>query len=132
MEFVDVPAFKAALAAGNFDLAWFELLKARSSDGRFEELSNVTEWRDSGDMAYAATLQSGGKMTLNVANSVQNGTIRENTLAQLTGQVGDDQTGPVDIDLSKRVADGDVLAGRVLIQRRPAASVCRKATMASL
>jgi filamentous hemagglutinin len=120
MEFVDVPAFKAALAAGNFDLAWFELLKARSSDGRFEELSNVTEWRDSGDvtewrdsgdMAYAATLQSGGKITLNVANSVQNGTIRENTLAQLTGQMGDDQTGPVDIDLSKRVADGDVLAG---------------------
>lgn len=111
MEFVDVPAFKAALAAGNFDLAWFELLKARSSDGRFEELSNVTEWRDSGDMAYAATLQSGGKMTLNVANSVQNGTIRENTLAQLTGQMGDDQTGPVDIDLGKRVADGDVLAG---------------------
>ncbi|NBB12037.1 filamentous hemagglutinin N-terminal domain-containing protein [Pseudomonas sp. SLFW] len=108
MEFIDIPAFKAALAAGNFDLAWFELLKARSGDDRFEELSNVTEWRDSGE-TYAATLQSGGKMTLNVARSVQNGTVRENTLAQLTGQVGDDALGAVDIDLSKRVADGDVL-----------------------
>ncbi|RUQ45189.1 filamentous hemagglutinin, partial [Corynebacterium pseudodiphtheriticum] len=93
MEFHDIPAFNAAVAAGNFDVARFEALKARSSDGRFVEQSNVTTWTNNGGPGYDATLQAGGSVNLNVARTLQNGTLHNNTLAQLTGTLGDDQTG---------------------------------------
>ncbi|WP_244653317.1 DUF637 domain-containing protein [Pseudomonas fluorescens] len=109
MEFRDIPAFNAAVAAGNFDLARFEALKARSSDDRFAEVSNVTTWTDNGGPGYAATLQAGGTVNLNVARTLQNGTLHENTLAQLTGRLGDDQTGipvgGININLSKHAND---------------------------
>ncbi|WP_296267047.1 DUF637 domain-containing protein [Pseudomonas sp. UBA6562] len=110
MEYIDVPAFNAAVAAGNFDLARFELLKARSADARFDEESNVTTWSDSGKPLYAATLQAGGTVNLNVARSVQNGSVSEhNALEILTGKLGDDQTGVpvggIDITLNKQAVD---------------------------
>ena len=110
MEYIDVPAFNAAVAAGNFDLARFELLKARSADARFQEASNVTTWSDSTKPLYAATLQAGGTVNLNVARSVQNGSVSEhNALEILTGKLGDDQTGVpvggIDITLNKQAVD---------------------------
>ncbi|MGF6706417.1 DUF637 domain-containing protein [Pseudomonas frederiksbergensis] len=93
MEYVDVPAFNAAVAAGNYDDARFELLKSRSSDSRFQERSNVTVWTDNPEPTYAATIQAGATVNLNVTRTVQNGTLHENTLEQLTGTLGDDQTG---------------------------------------
>ncbi|MHA6572568.1 two-partner secretion domain-containing protein [Pseudomonas yamanorum] len=119
MEFRDVPAFNAAVAAGNFDLARFEALKARSSDDRFAEVSNVTTWADNGGPGYAATLQAGGTVNLNVARTLQNGTLHENTLAQLTGTLGEDQTGipvgGININLSKHANDPSAQApGSVL------------------
>jgi filamentous hemagglutinin len=119
MEFRDIPAFNAAVAAGNFDLARFEALKARSSDDRFAEVSNVTTWTDNGGPGYAATLQAGGTVNLNVARTLQNGTLHENTLAQLTGRLGDDQTGipvgGININLSKHANDPSAQApGSVL------------------
>ena len=93
MEFVDIPAFNAAVAAGNYDDARFELLKSRSSDSRFREQSNVTVWTDNLQPTYAATIQAGGALNLNVTRTVQNGTLHQNTLEQLTGTLGDDQTG---------------------------------------
>ena len=119
MEFHDVPAFNAAVAAGNFDLARFEALKARSSDDRFAEVSNATTWTDNGGPGYAATLQAGGTVNLNVARTLQNGTLHNNTLAQLTGTLGDDQTGipvgGININLSKHANDPSAQApGSVL------------------
>ncbi|HAL68197.1 MAG TPA: filamentous hemagglutinin [Pseudomonas sp.] len=110
MEYIDVPAFNAAVAAGDFDLARFELLKARSADARFSEESNVTTWSDSSKTLYAATLQAGGTVNLNVARSVQNGSVSEhNALEILTGKLGDDQTGVpvggIDITLNKQAVD---------------------------
>ncbi|WP_058603597.1 hemagglutinin repeat-containing protein [Pseudomonas parafulva] len=110
MEYIDVPAFNAAVAAGDFDLARFELLKARSADARFSEESNVTTWSDSSKPLYAATLQAGGTVNLNVARSVQNGSVSEhNALEILTGKLGDDQTGVpvggIDITLNKQAVD---------------------------
>ncbi|WP_123360798.1 two-partner secretion domain-containing protein [Pseudomonas frederiksbergensis] len=93
MEFTDVPAFNAAVAAGNYDDARFELLKSRSSDSRFQEQSNVTVWTDNPEPTYAATIQAGATVNLNVTRTVQNGTLHQNTLEQLTGTLGDDQTG---------------------------------------
>ncbi|MBD8199667.1 hemagglutinin repeat-containing protein [Pseudomonas viridiflava] len=110
MEFVDVPAFNAAVAAGNFDLARFEVLKARSSDSRFNELSNSTVWTDSPQPKYAATLQAGGTVNLNVARTVQNGSLRANNTPEiLTGTLGEDQTGikvgGIDITINKQATD---------------------------
>lgn len=114
MEFSDVPAFNAAVAAGAFDKARFEELKARSSDDRFLEQSNVTTWNDDAQPLYAATMQAGGTVTLNVARTLQNGTLHENTLAQLTGTLGDDQTGPevggINITLNKQATDASAQA----------------------
>ncbi|WP_421557163.1 DUF637 domain-containing protein [Pseudomonas canadensis] len=118
-EYVEIPAFNAAVAAGNFDLARFEALKARSSDARFAEVSNVTTWTDNAGPGYGATLQAGGTVNLNVARTLQNGTLHENTLAQLTGTLGDDQTGipvgGININLSKHANDASAQApGTVL------------------
>lgn len=114
MEYLDVPAFNAAVAAGNFDKARFEVLKARSSDWRFSEQSNVTTWTDNGGPGYTATIQAGGAVNLNVARSLQNGTLHTNTLEQLTGTLGDDQTGVpvggININLSKHVNDATAQA----------------------
>ncbi|MBK4994607.1 filamentous hemagglutinin N-terminal domain-containing protein [Pseudomonas sp. S37] len=110
MEFIDVPAFNAAVAAGNFDLARFELLKSRSADSRFVEQSNYTVWTDSPQPKYAATLQAGGAVNLNVARTVQNGSLHANNTAEiLTGSLGEDQTGikvgGIDITLNKQASD---------------------------
>jgi filamentous hemagglutinin len=118
MEFVDVPAFNAAVAAGNYDDARFELLKSRSSDSRFREQSNVTVWTDNLQPTYAATIQAGGTVNLNVTRTVQNGTLHQNTLEQLTGTLGDDQTGVgvggIDINLNPQVSDaGTVTSERI-------------------
>uniref|UniRef100_UPI0009DBA276 hemagglutinin repeat-containing protein n=1 Tax=Pseudomonas cremoricolorata TaxID=157783 RepID=UPI0009DBA276 len=107
MEYIDVPAFNAAVAAGNFDLARFELLKSRSADSRFAELSHDLPWTDKSPPLYAATLQAGGTVNLNVARSVQNGAVSEhNVLEILTGALGDDQTsaplGVLELTLNKQ------------------------------
>ena len=110
MEYIDVPAFNAAVAAGNFDLARFEVLKARSADSRFIEQSNYTVWTDSPQPKYAATLQAGGSVNLNVARTVQNGSVSAgNTAEILTGTLGEDQTGikvgGIDITINKQAGD---------------------------
>ncbi|WP_395609742.1 DUF637 domain-containing protein [Pseudomonas sp. B22129] len=125
MEYIDVPAFNNATAAGNFDKARFEALKSLSPNSEpFRQLSDVTTWTDNGGPGYAATLQAGGTVNLNVARTLQNGTLHENTLAQLTGTLGDDQTGipvgGINISLSKHANDPSAqAAGSVL----PVASV---------
>ncbi|WP_439863546.1 two-partner secretion domain-containing protein [Pseudomonas antarctica] len=125
MQYVDVPAFNAATAAGHFDKARFEELKNRSPDSEpFRHLSDVTTWTDNGGPGYAATMQAGGTVNLNVARTLQNGTLHNNTLAQLTGTLGDDQTGipvgGININLSKHANDPSAqAAGSVL----PVASV---------
>ncbi len=127
VEFTEIPAFNAALAAGKFDLAQFEALKARSSDDRFVEMSNVTTWTSNAGHEYGATLQAGGTVDLSkVTRNVQNGTLHENTLAQLTGTLGDDQTGipvgGININLSKHANDPSAQApGSVLPVVTPAA-----------
>jgi filamentous hemagglutinin len=127
VEFTEIPAFNAALAAGKFDLAQFEALKARSSDDRFVEMSNVTTWTPNAGHEYGATLQAGGTVDLSkVTRNVQNGTLHENTLAQLTGTLGDDQTGVpvggININLSKHTNDPSAQApGSVLPVVTPAA-----------
>ncbi|UVJ44672.1 DUF637 domain-containing protein [Pseudomonas sp. LS1212] len=93
MEYVDVPAFNAAVAAGQFDEARFEELVARSEGPLFSLMSDVTTWNENGNTVYAATLQAGGRVNLNVAETLQNGTLHDNTYAQLTGTLGNDQTG---------------------------------------
>ncbi|SDT11387.1 filamentous hemagglutinin family N-terminal domain-containing protein [Pseudomonas asplenii] len=93
MESYDVPAFNAAVAAGHFDEARFNELISRSSDGRFSLMSDVTTWSADGNTVYAATIQAGGKVSLNVAQNIQNGSLVDNTLAQLTGSMGDNQLG---------------------------------------
>ena len=107
MEYEDIPAFNAL---GEFDAAKFAALKARSSDSRFEEQSNVTEWTVNDGLAYSATLQAGGTVDLSkVANKVQNGTLLENQKEQLTGSLDNDQTGipagGIDINLNKHADD---------------------------
>ncbi|MGY2296306.1 two-partner secretion domain-containing protein [Pseudomonas yamanorum] len=120
MEYIDVPAFNAATAAGNFDKARFEELKNRSPNVRpFSYTSDVTTWTDNGGPGYAATMQAGGTVNLNVARTLQNGTLHNNTLAQLTGTLGDDQTGipvgGININLSKHANDPSAqAAGSVL------------------
>jgi filamentous hemagglutinin len=127
VEFTEIPAFNAALAAGKFDLAKFEALKARSSDYRFFEASNVTTWTSNGGHEYDATLQAGGTVDLsNVTRKAQNGTLHENTLAQLAGSLGDDQTGipvgGININLSTHANDpGAQAPGSVLPVVTPAA-----------
>ncbi|WP_241015393.1 DUF637 domain-containing protein [Pseudomonas frederiksbergensis] len=116
MEYVDIPAFNAAVAAGNYDDARFELLKSRSSDSRFQEQSNVTVWTDNLQPTYAATIQAGGTVNLNVTRTVQNGTLHQNTLEQLTGTLGDDQTGVgvggIDINLNPQVSDAGAVTSK--------------------
>ena len=116
MEYVDIPAFNAAVAAGNYDDARFELLKSRSSDSRFQEQSNVTVWTDNLQPTYAATIQAGGTVNLNVTRTVQNGTLHQNTLEQLTGTLGDDQTGVgvggVNINLNPQVSDAGAVTSK--------------------
>ncbi|AZE64390.1 two-partner secretion domain-containing protein [Pseudomonas synxantha] len=120
MRYVDVPAFNAATAAGNFDKARFEELKSRSPNSRpFAYASDVTTWTNNGGPGYDATLQAGGTVNLNVARTLQNGTLHNNTLAQLTGTLGDDQTGipvgGININLSKHANDPSAQApGSVL------------------
>ncbi|WP_236445938.1 MULTISPECIES: two-partner secretion domain-containing protein [unclassified Pseudomonas] len=120
MEYIDVPAFNAATAAGNFDKARFEELKNRSPNVRpFSYTSDVTTWTDNGGPGYAATMQAGGTVNLNVVRTLQNGTLHNNTLAQLTGTLGDDQTGipvgGININLSKHANDPSAqAAGSVL------------------
>ncbi|MBD8272774.1 two-partner secretion domain-containing protein [Pseudomonas fluorescens] len=110
MRYVDVPAFNAATAAGNFDKARFEELKSRSPNSLpFAYASDVTTWTNNSGPGYDATLQAGGTVNLNVARTLQNGTLHNNTLAQLTGTLGDDQTGipvgGININLSKHAND---------------------------
>ncbi|WP_225926970.1 MULTISPECIES: two-partner secretion domain-containing protein [Pseudomonas] len=120
MQHVDVPAFNAATAAGHFDKARFEELKNRSPNSApFAYLSDVTTWTDNGGPGYNATLQAGGTVNLNVTRTLQNGTLHNNTLAQLTGTLGDDQTGipvgGININLSKHANDPSAQApGSVL------------------
>ncbi|NWD41581.1 two-partner secretion domain-containing protein [Pseudomonas yamanorum] len=120
MEYIDVPAFNAATAVGNFDKARFEELKNRSPNVRpFSYTSDVTTWTDNSGPGYAATMQAGGTVNLNVARTLQNGTLHNNTLAQLTGTLGDDQTGipvgGININLSKHANDPSAqAAGSVL------------------
>jgi filamentous hemagglutinin len=108
MEFVDVPAFNAATAAGNFDQARFDELISRSSDSRFSLMSDVTTWSANGNAVYAAVMQAGGKVKLDVTNSIQNGTLYDNTYGQLTGSLASDQTdavGGININLGKHSTD---------------------------
>ncbi|WP_338479153.1 DUF637 domain-containing protein [Pseudomonas trivialis] len=120
MQHIDVPAFNAATAAGHFDKARFEELKNRSPNSYpFEHISDVTTWTDNGGPGYDATLQAGGTVNLNVTRTLQNGTLHDNTLAQLTGRLGDDQTGipvgGININLSKHANDPSAqAAGSVL------------------
>ncbi|WP_330208127.1 two-partner secretion domain-containing protein [Pseudomonas sp. Z13] len=121
MEYVDVPAFNNATAAGNFNKATFEALKALSPNSDpFRQSSDVTTWTPNGGLAYDATLQAGGTVDLSkVTNKIQNGTLHENTLEQLTGTLGNDQTGipvgGININLSKHVNDASAQApGSVL------------------
>ncbi|MBA1302187.1 cytidine deaminase-like fold-containing protein [Pseudomonas carnis] len=120
MQYVDVPAFNAATAAGNFDKARFEELKSRSPNSLpFAYASDVTTWTNNSGPGYDATLQAGGTVNLNVARTLQNGTLHNNTLAQLTGTLGDDQTGipvgGININLSKHANDPSAQApGSVL------------------
>ncbi|MFJ2485443.1 DUF637 domain-containing protein [Pseudomonas sp. NPDC087639] len=113
MEFVDIPAFNAATAAGNFDEARFEELVSRSSDSRFAPTSDVTTWNENGNNVYSAVLQAGGKVKLDVTNSIQNGTLYENTYGQLTGSLSSDQTsvaGGININLGKHSTDASTQA----------------------
>jgi filamentous hemagglutinin family protein len=108
MEYIDVPAFNAATAAGNFDEARFKELSDRSSDDRFAVQSDVTAWNENGNNVYAAVLQAGGNVRLNVTNNIQNGTLYDNTYGQLTGSLSSDQTasvGGININLGKRSTD---------------------------
>ncbi|WP_332847348.1 two-partner secretion domain-containing protein [Pseudomonas lactucae] len=120
MQYVDVPAFNAATAAGHFDKARFEELKNRSPNiWPFAHSSDVTTWTDNGGPGYNATMQAGGTVNLNVTRTLQNGTLHNNTLAQLTGTLGDDQTGipvgGININLSKHANDPSAQApGSVL------------------
>lgn len=108
MEFIDIPAFNAATAAGNFDQARFDELVSRSSDSRFAPTSDVTTWNENGNTVYSAVMQAGGKVKLDVANSIQNGTLYDNTYGQLTGALSSDQTdavGGININLGKHSTD---------------------------
>ena len=108
MEFVDIPAFNAAAAAGNFDEERFEELFSRSSDARFFVKDDTTKTVESATRIYASALQAGGSVRLNVAESIQNGQLYENTYGQLTGSLSSDQTtavGGLTINLGKRSTD---------------------------
>ncbi|TFY84315.1 hypothetical protein DYL61_31180, partial [Pseudomonas nabeulensis] len=99
MEFVDLPAFHNA----PFDPVRFAELKARSSGAGFSNPGTLTTWREDGREQYAATLQAGGSLNLHATQYLQNGTLRENTLAQLTGEIGHN---PNDLELSpERLSD---------------------------
>lgn len=93
MEFHDLPAFNSA----PFDPLRFAELKARSEGPGFSNPGTLTTWREDGREVYAATLQAGGSLNLNATQYLQNGTVRENTLAQLIGEVGHN---PNDLELS--------------------------------
>jgi len=65
MQYVDVPAFNAATAAGHFDKARFEELKNRSPNSfPFAYISDVTTWTPNAGHEYDATLQAGGTVDL--------------------------------------------------------------------
>ncbi|WP_256381483.1 two-partner secretion domain-containing protein [Pseudomonas veronii] len=128
MQYVDVPAFNAATAAGHFDKARFEELKNRSPNSfPFAYISDVTTWTPNAGHEYDATLQAGGTVDLSkVTRKTQNGTLHENTLAQLTGTLGDDQTGVpvggININLSQHANNpGAQAPGSVLPVVTPAA-----------
>lgn len=113
MEFTDIPAFNAATAAGNFDEERFNELVSRSSDSRFSQMSDVTTWDENGNNVYSAVLQAGGKVKLDVAHSIQNGTLYDNTYDQLTGKLSSDQTtsvGGININLGKHSTDASAQA----------------------
>jgi filamentous hemagglutinin len=93
MEFHDLPAFNNA----PFDPVRFAELKARSTGEGFSNPGTLTTWREDGRAVYAATLQAGGSLNLQASEYLQNGTLRENTLAQLTGETGHN---PNDLELS--------------------------------
>ncbi|WP_431701439.1 DUF637 domain-containing protein [Pseudomonas sp. BR20] len=127
MQWVDVPAFNAATAAGHFDKARFEELKNRSPNSLpFAYASDVTTWTNNSGPGYDATLQAGGTVNLNVTRILQNGTLHDNTLAQLTGRLGDNQTGipvgGININLSQHAnSPGAQAPGSVLPVVTPAA-----------
>ena len=128
MEFIDVPAFNAATVAGNFDEARFQELISRSSDERFSLMSDVTTWNENGNNVYAAVLQAGGSVRLNVTHNIQNGTLYDNTYGQLTGSLDSDQTasvGGININLGKRSTDASAQAPKdiVRVERLDAAGV---------
>ncbi len=119
MQYTDVPAFNAAVAAGNFDEARFNELIARSSDSRFQQQSDVTTWTPDATHNYSSTIQSGGTVALNVTHSVQNGELLEQTQAQLTGQLQTEDTlkvSAVEIQLSPEHTEG-TLAGAKDVER---------------
>ncbi|WP_423203671.1 DUF637 domain-containing protein [Pseudomonas kribbensis] len=113
MEFTDIPAFNAATAAGHFDEERFNELVSRSSDERFLQTSDVTTTGDTPEKVYSSVLQAGGKVKLDVAHSIQNGTLYDNTYDQLTGKLSSDQTtavGGVTINLGKHSTDASAQA----------------------
>ncbi|WP_256578154.1 MULTISPECIES: DUF637 domain-containing protein [unclassified Pseudomonas] len=116
MEFIDVPAFNAATAAGHFDEARFEELVETTMDSRFKHPDMVEiHWQDAGSTVYAGTLQAGGSVSLNVSNNLQNGTLHDNTYDQLTGKLDSDQTlgvGVLNINLGKRSGPADAQVAR--------------------
>ncbi len=102
-------AFNTKMAAGTFDQDLYDQLWAIYNGDRWAIGTPVVTWSEDGAQSAPATLQAGNRVTLNVAHNLQNGTVSEYSLAQLTGQLAGSllggQLGTVNLTLNKQSSD---------------------------
>ncbi|MDF3936446.1 filamentous hemagglutinin N-terminal domain-containing protein, partial [Pseudomonas citronellolis] len=107
-------AFNTKMAAGTFDQGLYDQLWAIYGGDRWAIGTPVITWSEDGSESAAATLQAGNRVTLNVANSLQNGTVTDYSRAQLTGQLAGSllgsQVGTVNLTLNPQAGDAQARA----------------------
>ena len=101
--------FNASMAQGIFDKGLYDQLWTVYGGDRWVIGTPVITWTDDGSQTAPATLQAGSRVNINVAQNLQNGTVAEYSLAQLTGQLAGSllgqQTGTVNLTINKASSD---------------------------
>ena len=101
--------FNARMAQGIFDQSLYDQLWAIYNNGRWVIGTPVITWSQDDAQSAPATLQAGNRVTLNVTNTLQNGTVADYSYAQLTGELAGSllgqQTGTVNLTINKASSD---------------------------
>ncbi|WP_425327913.1 hemagglutinin repeat-containing protein [Pseudomonas nitroreducens] len=101
--------FNARMAQGIFDQSLYDQLWAIYNNGRWVIGTPIITWSQDDAQSAPATLQAGNRVTLNVTNTLQNGTVADYSYAQLTGELAGSllgqQTGTVNLTINKASSD---------------------------